>query len=300
MFKRVLVGVDGRSNGRDAVALATRLIEPGGTLTLAHVHSGEVGPLHARTPSLAAHEREASQLLLEQERVASDVEARLVSVVAASPGRGLHQQADAEGTDLLVVGSCCHGVLGRAMLGNDTRGALNGAPCAVAIAPRGYAQSHRAIGRIGVAYNGSEESKTALSASRELAAQTSATVQALEVVSVSSYAFAGLMATSVGDSLELMLEEANARMKELPEVKGRAVCGLAGEELAAFGKEVDILVIGSRSYGPVRRLVLGSTSDYLERHARCALLVLPRAAQHVEISATEPSSAGEYRQEHPV
>jgi nucleotide-binding universal stress UspA family protein len=28
----------------------------------------------------------------------------------------------------------------------------------------------------------------------------------------------------------------------------------------------------------VRRLVLGSTSDYLERHARCSLLVLPRAA----------------------
>jgi hypothetical protein len=38
-------------------------------------------------------------------------------------------------------------------------------------------------------------------------------------------------------------------------------------------------VVGSRSYGPVRRLVIGSTSDYLERHARCALLVLPRAAE---------------------
>jgi hypothetical protein len=28
----------------------------------------------------------------------------------------------------------------------------------------------------------------------------------------------------------------------------------------------------------MRRLVLGSTSDYLERHARCSLLVLPRGA----------------------
>ena len=74
-----------------------------------------------------------------------------------------------------------------------------------------------------------------------------------------------------------MLAEANDRMKQLPDVEGRAVYGLAGEELAAFGDEVDILVVGSRSYGPVRRLVLGSTSDYLERHARCSLLVLPRA-----------------------
>jgi hypothetical protein len=62
------------------------------------------------------------------------------------------------------------------------------------------------------------------------------------------------------------------------DVEGRAVYGLAGEELAAFGDQVDLLVVGSRSYGPVKRLVLGSASDYLQRHARCSLLVLPRVA----------------------
>jgi nucleotide-binding universal stress UspA family protein len=36
--------------------------------------------------------------------------------------------------------------------------------------------------------------------------------------------------------------------------------------------------MGSRGYGPLRRLMLGSTSDYLERHARSSLLVLPREA----------------------
>ena len=54
--------------------------------------------------------------------------------------------------------------------------------------------------------------------------------------------------------------------------------GLAGEELAAFGDEVQLLVVGSRGYGPMKRLILGSTSGYLERHARCSLLVLPRSA----------------------
>jgi len=37
-------------------------------------------------------------------------------------------------------------------------------------------------------------------------------------------------------------------------------------------------VVGSRSYGPVRRLLLGSTSGKLARHAACPLLVTPRAA----------------------
>jgi nucleotide-binding universal stress UspA family protein len=67
-------------------------------------------------------------------------------------------------------------------------------------------------------------------------------------------------------------------MKELPDVDAHAVYGLTGEELAAFGQEMDILIVGSRGYGPMRRLVLGSTSDYLERNARCSLLVLPRVA----------------------
>jgi nucleotide-binding universal stress UspA family protein len=102
---------------------------------------------------------------------------------------------------------------------------------------------------------------------------------ALEVVSIPSYAFTGLLAPSIGDSIELMLTEASERMRQLPGVDGRAVYGLAGEELAAFGDEVDLLVVGSRSYGPVRRLVLGSTSDYLERNARCSLLVLPRVGE---------------------
>ena len=38
MFKNVLVGVDGRPNGRDAIALASQLADPDGKLTLAHVH----------------------------------------------------------------------------------------------------------------------------------------------------------------------------------------------------------------------------------------------------------------------
>ncbi|MFZ1154693.1 MAG: universal stress protein [Solirubrobacteraceae bacterium] len=284
MFKNVLVGVDGRPNGRDAIALASRLTDPNGKLTLAHVHSGPLHPSHAITPGLLEEEREASHKLLERERTATDVTAELVSLVSGSPGRGLHEQAEEQGADLLVVGSCSHGAFGRAMLGDDTRGALNGAPCAVAIAPLGYVEhpvgagSGDSIKKVGVAYNSSPESETALAMARTLAAPTNATVHALEVVSIPTVAYTGIIPPALGESADLMLQEADARMKKLPDVEGHAVYGLAGEELAAFGDHVDLLVVGSRGYGPVKRLVLGSTSDYLQRHARCSLLVLPRAA----------------------
>jgi nucleotide-binding universal stress UspA family protein len=271
MFKNVLVGVDGRPTGRDAIALASQLLDPDGKLTLAYVRSGEV-----------AEDLEDSNKLLVRERIEADVKAELLSVVSASPGRGLHQQAEKQGADLLVVGSCRHGALGRAMLGDDTRAALNGAPCAVAIASVGYAEHREPIAKVGVGYNGSPESDAALAVARALAAPTGATVHALEVVSIPSLAYGGLMAPAIGESIDALLQEASSRMEQLSDVEGRAVYGLTGEELAAFGDEVDILVVGSRGYGPMRRLVLGTTSDYLERHARCPLLVLPRVASSAE------------------
>lgn len=278
MFANVIVGVDGRPAGRDAITLAARLLGEGGRLTLAHVRAGELRPVHAATPGLLDAERTASHDLLERERADADVHADLVSLVAMSPGRGLHDLAEERGADLLVVGSCSRGPFGRALLGDDTRAALNGAPCAVAIAARGYAEHPLPLASIGVGFNGSPESAAALALAREVAAPLRAKLSVLEVVSLPNFAFAGVVPAALGADLEAMVADATARLHALPDVDGRAVYGLPGEELAAFGATVDLLVVGSRGYGPVKRLVLGSTSDYLQRHARCSLLVLARTS----------------------
>jgi nucleotide-binding universal stress UspA family protein len=280
MFENVIVGVDGRPTGRDAIELARRLVSPEGKLTLANVHSGELVPVNAVTPGLMADERGASHELLERERAESDLDAdtELVSFVALSPGRGLHDLVEERGADLLVVGSCGRGVLGRAMLGDDTRAALNGAPCAVAIAARGYAEHPLVLASVGIGYDGSPESETALVAARAVAAQQHAKLVALEVVSIPTYSFTGLTPPALGDTIDALVKDAQERLRAIDGVEGRAVYGLPGEELAAFSDEVNLLVVGSRNYGPLRRLVVGSTSDYLERHARCSLLALPRRA----------------------
>jgi nucleotide-binding universal stress UspA family protein len=279
MFENVLVGVDGTSNGRDAIALAAQLVAHDRRITLANVRRDELHPLYAIVPGARSDESGSSLELLERERSDAQVQAEVVSVAAESPGAGLHRQAEAQGADLLVVGSSGRSVLGRVMLGDDTRAALNGAPCAVAIAARGRAELPAPIAKVGVAYNGSPESERALAAAIEVAQPTRASVSALEVVSIPSYLASGLSAAAVTESIESVLAAARARLAALEGVEGRVVYGLAGEELAAFGQDVDLLVVGSRGYGPVRRLVLGSTSDYLERHARCSLLVLPRAPE---------------------
>ncbi|MDE3069887.1 MAG: universal stress protein, partial [Acidobacteriota bacterium] len=86
MFKNVLVGVDGRQGGRDAVALAARLADAGAKLTLAHVYSGPLRPSHAVLAGLLDDGREASQKLLNEELSATGVTAELISVMSMSPG----------------------------------------------------------------------------------------------------------------------------------------------------------------------------------------------------------------------
>jgi nucleotide-binding universal stress UspA family protein len=276
MFDNVLVGVDGTPNGAGAIALAGQLADTGAKLTLAHVRAGM---LHALTPQMVSEESDASRELLAREREAAGVDAELGSVIAATPGRGLHTQAEEQGADLLVVGSSHRGVLGRAMLGDDTRASLNGAPCAVAIAAHGYAQPPAPILTVGVAYNGSDESEAAMDAARVITERHHASLHAMDVVNLPTYAFTGIIPPITGEGVEELLAEARARIDAHQGVEGRAVYGLAGEELAAFGDQLDLLVVGSRSYGPWQRLVLGSTSNYLQRHARCSLLVLPRSAR---------------------
>jgi nucleotide-binding universal stress UspA family protein len=51
--------------------------------------------------------------------------------------------------------------------------------------------------------------------------------------------------------------------------------GPVREELAILSEQVDVLVCGSRHHAGLKRVALGSTSDYLARHSACPLLVTP-------------------------
>lgn len=278
MFTNVVIGVDGSQTGRDAISLAVALAEPDAQLTLVHVYGGAHTPGRAPIAVLTAGAHAQSELLLEREAMAAGVTASLLPYCASSVGRGLHTVAEQRGADLLVVGSHSRGLVGRVLIGDDTKAALNGASCAVAVAPHGYVARAGGFLRIGVGYDFSPESEAALAAARELAARSGASVRALHVVSMPSWAYATMLPANWGEILEEDRQAAELRLRELGDIEAAAVYGVAVEELASFGDRVDLLVVGSRGYGPVRRLVLGSTSGELARGARCALLVLPRTS----------------------
>jgi nucleotide-binding universal stress UspA family protein len=181
-FDNVLVGVDGRSGGRDAIALATLLAAPSTNLTLAHVDAaGSVSWWAHHVGDERVFDRSALMLAAERDRAA--VQAAIVCAGGNPPARGLHDLAAERAADLVVVGSSRHGRLGRVLLGDDARDTLDWAPCAVAIAPHGYAEGSPPLAEIGVGIDGSAEGEHALATARELASRVGAGIRTVWVVS---------------------------------------------------------------------------------------------------------------------
>ena len=132
--------------------------------------------------------------------------------------------------------------MGRLLLGDDTREVLEDAPCAVAIAPAGYASRAASIRMIGVAYDRSVESERALELARTLAAHHQAELSALEAIRPPVH---GRDPANVAGESQERVEEARRRIPALGGVHADASFGDAVDELRQYGPSVDLLVISS-------------------------------------------------------
>jgi nucleotide-binding universal stress UspA family protein len=197
--------------------------------------------------------------------------------------------AEWHGADLIVVGSDHHGPVGRVLAGDVTAGTLHGACCPVVVAPVGYAQDGKRIETIGVGYDGSPESYRAARLAHALAAATGASLRVIFVLASSVPGGATWADESEWhEHAEAERERAQRMLAELVAelgmiTGGEVVVGDPVTELCYAAQDLDLLVTGSRDYGPLRRVMLGSTSSKLVRRAPCPVLVLTRTAVEDEL-----------------
>jgi len=285
----IVVGVDRSERSRDALALARTLARAtGAPLILVAVY-----PRDRRSASvepdafMEALVEDALSTLEWAVRPLSGVRAELRAVPCSSISRGLQQVAADEGALAIVVGPSHRGSVGRIVPGSVGMRLLRGAPCPVAVAPRGHwSHGDAPIRRIGVGYAGTPEGEEALHAALGLAARTGAAVRALGVVE--PVVATGAVVLGLGyvereektrsafeDSLRRVLDGMAAPV----EVAGDVVDGYADDELARLSDDVDLLVCGSRGLSPLGAVMLGSVSAGVLRKARCPVLVIPRGAR---------------------
>ena len=281
---RIAVGVDEYPEGRDAAALGAALARvTGAELMLATVQSPPLVPL---PPDMGWKSlREGAQVRLREIRDVFAPEARTVTETDLSIARALHRVVRHHHRDLLVLGSSRHGREGRVRIGKRTRQLLCHFECALAVAPRGMqTRPDFGLGSIGVGYDGSPESQSALALAGAIAIAAGAELHVCGAVDDRLPPIAAFSAPVVDEWDDIIGEELDRVRGRLSTAAGatrarvqvEVTRGRPANALLALSERVDLLVIGSRRWGPATRLLLGSTGEAVMHDAACGVLAVPR------------------------
>lgn len=276
----LLVGYDGSDGGRDALALARVLGEATGAGALV-VTVFPYGPLPVPYEMLDEEEAEQAQPLFADARERlGDLEVETRAFGGGSAAGVINDLAEKEDVKTIVVGSPHRGPVGRTLVGSVADGLLHGAPCEVIVAPHGYAADEPGPFRtIAVAYDDTPESKAALARAEEIALACRATIAVYTVSSPPAMVpgpsgYTPAIPPEAGRIVTETVKHVNERIA----ATGRALSGVPGPAIVKACEETDadLLVAGSRHYGPVMRVLLGSVSTQLAYKAPCPVLVVPR------------------------
>jgi nucleotide-binding universal stress UspA family protein len=235
--------------------------------------------------------RSTKHLRLDLERRKVDAEIR--EYVDNTAGMGLERAMEELHPQLVVVGTTHRGRTGSALLGTTAERVIHASRCPVAVVPHGYKRPESGVRLIGAAYAPTPEGREALHAAAALAQVGNATVRAIRVLDPehAETQSHGLMAQQHHDTAPEEALAARGRLAAEDEFS-HAVAELAGDVsaeldvlyndpadgLLAAASQLELLVMGSRAYGPRRAVLLGSVSRKVVERAPCPVLVVPRGA----------------------
>ena len=293
----IVVGVEGKEHSADAIALADLLAESlGAPLLLVHTHPSED---LSRVLDQEEHEQIVHSTLdstFQIEALVAGNRGREMRVMpASSPAAGLQEIAEREAARLIVVGPSHRSGLGRVQPGSVGERLLSGAPAPVAIPPRGYADSERGLEQVATAFDGSPESSQALEWAANIAQSPETRLRVVSVHAPIAFPHVSAGGAFAGESVsralrELVQQHAAAIAAHGDRADGMLRDGDPATVLVDASREADILVLGSRGYGPLRAVLLGSVSQAVIRHATCPVVVVPRSAgrEHELRSSASP------------
>jgi nucleotide-binding universal stress UspA family protein len=285
----IVVGVDGSDHSAAALRWAAREADLRGHDLVAVLvwdlfNQHHADGTHRFDPEYGADEADAALAAAVEAALGADAAATVVRrVVCDVPAPGLLAAADQ--ADLLVVGARGLGGFRGLLLGSVSQQCLHHARIPIAIV---RAASPEAGGRerVVVGVDGSEPSEAALRWALDEGSAHKAVVQVVHaweapviygpVGGVSGSEIGGIESGAhrlVDDMIERLGEKAAS-----VEVERTVVPGGPASSLLDAAEGADLVVVGRRGLGGFGRLLLGSVSEHVARHAPCPVVVVPTAA----------------------
>jgi nucleotide-binding universal stress UspA family protein len=267
-FARVLVGVDGSARGDEATRQAAALALPAANPVVL-VHAIDANRPHDEDVEAGAEEalgRAAAVI----RQAGGEPDARMP---AGDPGEVLVEEAREHGIDLVCVGPDSSALGGALRFGRVATHVVREAPCSVLIArPAGPAFPSTIL--CGV--DGSDASVGTAKVAAAIALASGAELHLVHVVPV----FRGrdaewTLGADEESPPELERSVEAVRRSGVEPVRDMAM-GRPEHALVAGARrlQADLVVVGHRGLGPVKRRLLGSVSEHCASHAPCSVLVV--------------------------
>jgi nucleotide-binding universal stress UspA family protein len=289
--RRIVVGIDGSIGSEHALHW---------TVNEARARGLDIDVVHAWSPPLSIYPVDLSSDAAAYQAAGADVLARALAGVDAGDGhitRHLAQDNAASalieasaGAELLVVGSRGRGGFTGLLLGSVGRTCLHLASVPTVVVPPDWQE--RTTRSVAVGVDGSGPSRAALAWALTEAAAHEATLRIVNVYDLAPYI--STMGTAVSPDSELIDRSSRALLEEMTadakdsgvEVEVIAASGPTAKTLLGVASGADLLVVGSRGLGGLRRLLLGSVSEHCVYHSSCPVAVV-RTPEMSGADATE-------------
>jgi nucleotide-binding universal stress UspA family protein len=253
VFSRVLVGIDGSEESREAARQAAILVDGELTLLAAYDVAPAIGGTGTNVPGYVDVDLQREAATGSLRRARSDVATASPTgkIVRGRAASALISEAEREQATLLVVGSHGHRRLPGFIIGSTATEILHEAPCSVLVARKG-SKSDGFPNKVVVGVDGSPESAAAYAVARRLSERFD--VELWPVVAAG------------GKSVDRRLLDRiiDGRREESPDEPVAA--------LVAAAADADLLVVGSRGLHGLK--ALGSVSERVAHQAHTSVLIV--------------------------
>jgi nucleotide-binding universal stress UspA family protein len=284
----VLVATDGSREARAAVVAAAMVPWPAHSLVHAVIARRSAAGEWPKGVGIAVQRRLERLAAQTRRELAKRWPRADVTIVDSTPVGGILAQARKVRARVIVLGSGGRGVIGRLLLGSVSRDVVRRASCAVMV----IKGRPRAMRRLVIGLDGSPNARHALSFVAALQPPEGGHVTLVRAVERVRVQTLGLMPAAVRASIAHELAAVNAQQmarakREMQaasdELEGagwtvkteiRSGVPLAELLAAANDARAELLVVGARGVGGVKRLLLGSVALGALSHSRVSVLVV--------------------------